>query len=830
MYDDFSTPALDAAKWEIVTEAGPGHATPRIEAGRLVIEGAKDRSGIVSRARLGAKAAVEADALGYSGINQILQLYGPSAGFNTMVEVGIEGKDQSGTPTIHIWTPDGEVWSGPAPLPGDYGPDRPLHLRVERNGSAYRLLINGRLMHEFTSDAIPDEARVVLYGFGESVSRWDDIRLSGPPVSLTSPALGMPASLPLNVKADVGPGAVKTVSEAGLGDNPLKWMLLSPGWKPDANVIGPVTVRVRAEDVAGCSRSEWRTVALDRVALWEPVNGQIVGPAFNAGVGGAVSRYVRARFLDNGKPVGESASPPFHIRIIPRANGPHVIQAVLIAASGATVATPPIRVTVKRNLYGANTRVCGKGSAFVFPDGRVTVPIAFNDSYTWTGCDALFNSGDAKSVDDYVSKLRADGVNVVRMFLEAVVPEPGRLLESPLGRYNKPVVEFWDRFLPICERHGLTVLISPWDTFWINQPWTASPYNKANGGPCTIPRDFITMPEARKWEKARIRFMIDRWGASHAIFAIDLLNEHDIWWGASPEERQAWLNDMAAFTRAYELKKWGRVHMLTVSSAAAEPTGAIAEDVYHQPLFDFATTHLYYWGTVNDPKNAIDPVVSFNHGVRYALGQIQDGRPYTDSESGPIDRWIQQQPFDEQVFHHMSWAHLASGGAGAGMRWPYRSPHSLTPVMLRTLRSIAQVANRIDWASFISRNADNRLSSNSSGMLLMGSGDSRQVIAWLADDTRNHPGRRIGNATLRVKGLSPGRYEATCWDTKIGVPVKTATLKPVSGEIAIPLPSFESDIAVTVRPAPKAGTLTHNLWKTNHSCPRLVSDLPPSRS
>ncbi len=220
----------------------------------------------------------------------------------------------------------------------------------------------------------------------------------------------------------------------------------------------------------------------------------------------------------------------------------------------------------------------------------------------------------------------------------------------------------------------MTVLATPWDTFWMNQPWSDSPYNAVNGGPCATQADFIRSPAAREWQKKRFKFIIDRWGNSPAIFAIDLLNEFDIWWDpATAEERASWVNEMATYVREYELQKWGHAHMLTVSSAAAEPRGVIAETVYRHPLFEFANTHQYY-GPVNNPNNIIDPALAVNAGTKQSLQSIVDGRPYVDSESGPISLpapWLTNDTaFDNQYYHHMAWAHFASGGSGPGMRWP----------------------------------------------------------------------------------------------------------------------------------------------------------------
>jgi hypothetical protein len=68
-----------------------------------------------------------------------------------------------------------------------------------------------------------------------------------------------------------------------------------------------------------------------------------------------------------------------------------------------------------------------------------------------------------------------------------------------------------------------------------------------------------------------------------------------------------------------------------------------------------------------------------------------------DGESGPIDHWITNGPFDDEVFHQMSWQHLLAGGAGSGTRWPYRHPHELSDGMLRTLHAMSTFCGGVSW-------------------------------------------------------------------------------------------------------------------------------------
>src|SRR5207253_731329 len=95
--------------------------------------------------------------------------------------------------------------------------------------------------------------------------------------------------------------------------------------------------------------------------------------------------------------------------------------------------------------------------------------------------------------------------------------------------------------------------------------------------------------------------------------------------------------------------------------------------------------------------------------VRDSLAKMTSPRPYFDSESGPIHGWIKDRQIDVELHHNMSWAHLAAGGAGSGMRWPYTDPHYLVPEMRDNLLGMARFATQIDWTTFASSNLTGRM-------------------------------------------------------------------------------------------------------------------------
>jgi mannan endo-1,4-beta-mannosidase len=161
--------------------------------------------------------------------------------------------------------------------------------------------------------------------------------------------------------------------------------------------------------------------------------------------------------------------------------------------------------------------------------------------------------------------------------------------------------------------------------------------------------------------------------------------------------------------RQLEQRLYGRTHPQTVSLFGPElmlkPHLEMREPIYRHPDLDFATIHIYATGTIDHPRNTVDAAVDMGRIVRESLAEITDGRPFLDTEHGPIHTFKDKkktlpEAFDDEYFRHLSWAHLASGGVGGGMRWPNRRPHTLTPGMRRAQRAMSAFLPLVDWTRF----------------------------------------------------------------------------------------------------------------------------------
>ncbi len=315
--------------------------------------------------------------------------------------------------------------------------------------------------------------------------------------------------------------------------------------------------------------------------------------------------------------------------------------------------------------------------------------------------------------------------------------------------------------------------------------------------------------------KARLAFATERWGASGTLFAWDLWNEiHPAQAGGTAECFAEFVTDVSTFLRSLEAKTHGRAHPQTVSFFLPDMhlDDRIADTIYRHPCLDFASPHFYEAGTIDYPANTVDAAVAVGRLMRDSLGQLRDTRPVVDSEHGPIhgfnDRQITlPQTFDDEYFRHMQWAHLASGGAGGGMRWPYRHPHSLTRGMRAAQRGLAEFAELIDWRQFRRRNLNEEVSAPDSPFHVFACGDERHAILWLLRGDSVAPDGRVDSsaqplcARVCVPGLERGRYRVTAWDTRNGRPASRFEIDHTGeGDAEIQIPGVVDELALAIGP------------------------------
>ncbi len=453
---------------------------------------------------------------------------------------------------------------------------------------------------------------------------------------------------------------------------------------------------------------------------------------------------------------------------------------------------------------------------FVAEDGSPWTPVGQNDAISWIEFQGLFRRRDLPAVEAHLRRLRANGVNCLRLMAEYAQVKH-RYLERPAGRFVPAMVTLWDDLFALCEKVGMRILLTPFDTFWMWLRWDGHPYNIRNGGPLRHPSEFLLCGPTRDAIKARFSFVIERWGGSGVLFGWDLWNEiHPAQAGDSADCFGEFIHDLSTHVRQLENRLHGRTHPQTVSLFGPElwwrPHMALKEPIFRHPDLDFASIHVYREGTIDDPQNTVDPAISMGEIVRDALAEIRDGRPFLDTEHGPIHSFKDKkrtlpEPFDDEYFRHMQWAHLASGGAGGGMRWPNRTPHTLTPGMREAQRALSAFLPLIDWPSFRRRNVSDEIKTSSGELVAFGCADEEQAIVWLLRTDiigRNgmlRPDAPPIRTTLRISGMPTGRYLVTAFDTSRGEIVGSFPVIAGQGGVTLETLPFSADQALAIRRA-----------------------------
>lgn len=449
---------------------------------------------------------------------------------------------------------------------------------------------------------------------------------------------------------------------------------------------------------------------------------------------------------------------------------------------------------------------------FVTEQGDSWTPIGQNDAISWPELNGLFRRRDLPSVEAHLRRLADHGVTCLRLMLEYSQVRH-RYLERPVGHFQPNMVRLWDDLFALCERYNLRILLTPFDTFWMWAHWDHHPYNRKRGGPCAKRSQWLLCQETRAAIKARLAFAAERWGKSGALFAWDIWNEiHPAHAADSTEVFPDFIDDISSFLRQTEMRLHGRAHPQTVSvfDPILEVPG-VAESAFRHPGLDFASTHFYEHPSINMPRNTVDAAVATGRLVRRALAEIHDQRPFFDSEHGPIHSFkdlhiILPEPFDDEYFRHMQWAHLASGGAGGGMRWPNRHPHVLTAGMRVAQRGLANFLPQLDWAHFHRRNWHDAMTIAHPSLAGFACGDDRQGLVYLLRQDSLRPDGTLDpdaaplTTTLRLPMGQPGHYQITAWDTRSGAACAQFVMQHAGGdELCVEPPPISTDLALAIR-------------------------------
>jgi len=343
-------------------------------------------------------------------------------------------------------------------------------------------------------------------------------------------------------------------------------------------------------------------------------------------------------------------NPKWQIRYTPVVSGPHRVVLVL-RNSGRVVRHNPLSFVCTNETVGHGfVRVSGDNRRyFEYDDGTGFFAVGENVAL-------IHGSGLAETFAVY-GKLAESGGNLVRSWWcygtsDLGSWQTGREGEG-FGKINLANAWRIDRLVAEAERLGLHLMccLETQQNLRRDKTWGRFTYNQVNGGPLSRPREFFTNEEAKAAFRARLRYIVARWGYSTAVFSWQFWNEVSACNEFDVKAVSIWHRDMARYLRSID--PWR--HLIHTNFGNLDGY----REVDGLPEMEVVSTNSYSRRDMGQ--------------TAYWAGRVMGrdyNKPYLLTEYGPGHHggWIREDP-DGVMVHNGLWGSVVSGSAGTAMPW-----------------------------------------------------------------------------------------------------------------------------------------------------------------
>jgi len=374
-------------------------------------------------------------------------------------------------------------------------------------------------------------------------------------------------------------------------------------------------------------------------------------------------------------PVG---SGDWRMRWAPRETGRHAVRVRVRTIKGDTVGEPSY-VVVSERVSPGFIRVSERDHRFFsYENGTPYFPIGSN--ICWGGDRGTYN------YDDWLPKYAANGANYGRLWLSPgwstfSLERTGKA-EDGLGIGQFDLNNLWrlDYVVRKAAANGMNLMLTI-DSYNILRDrdgapyWNESPHNAENGGPLRIWTDFWTSERMDRLYRAKLRYLVARYGAFTNVMAWEFWNEVDLTRDFDATRVRDWHQRMGQFLRKIDPYQ----HLISTSFS----NSAGQREIDGLPEIDFVQTHHY-----STPD--IAAVVADSQVKKTLLG-----KPHFVSEIGAD--WQgprgEADPKGLQI-HDPLWVSIASANTGAAMPWwwdNYTEPLNLYSIWKPAAKFIAGI-------------------------------------------------------------------------------------------------------------------------------------------
>ena len=495
-------------------------------------------------------------------------------------------------------------------------------------------------------------------------------------------------------------------------------------------------------------------------------------------------------------PVGK---PEWRLRFSSGEVGIHRVVLELKDAAGVKKSAPVEIAIAKGNR---------RGPIRVSPRNKMYLEDAGGHAYFPIGQN-LCQSPDKEGTYFYeriLPKLAANGANYVRLWEEyypqgdikrSGAPNEGSNTGFPLetaitgmGKYDLECSWKLDTVSDVCDKNDIGWQLCFEMVVWWNRKmphrWTRNPYNAANGGPCTVPAEYLTNPKCREFAARRHRYSVARWGWSPNLVAWEMWNEVDNLDGYDSDANAAWHKDLCGRLRAVDPFK----HLVTSSWRDAK--------MFSLPEIDLVQAHCY-WPIEFDAAQYMKQ--DSDHLMR------PFGKPFFFGEQGINDRF-ELDP-EGKLQHDALWSSSLAGAAGAGMQWHWNTYVDKYD-LYKQYAPLAKFVRDVDWPAYEWKAMKPTRPSQPVTLNIYGLAAADRALVWIHDPlafrvvngkVERGPGQ-VG-ATANVAGLAEGSYKIEWFSTSTGEIVGTDNqpvrpLRHFGYGIELRPPEFKGDIAARI--------------------------------
>jgi len=476
---------------------------------------------------------------------------------------------------------------------------------------------------------------------------------------------------------------------------------------------------------------------------------------------------------------GEDAQDPlgstWKIRFTPQVFGQYRLDVTIANKKGEAISEPAAFICQQEAIGPGFVTIGSHHQYMEFTNHELFFPLGQNIAW-------------ATDYERYFKKIHAYGGNYARIWMcPWNLPLEDR---TKVGHYTLETAQRLDQILQLAKQYGIYVQLVLEYHGMLGYSWKENPYNAAQDGPCYNPKEFFTNKEARQYFKQRLDYILARWSSSPVIAGWELWNEVTLTPYDEFDEVLQWHREMCAYLHAHDLYK----HLITTSGTTT---------LRHAELFDLAGLDFLQIHTYNpSPPDAFE---------REFVNMNIQTKPFFVGEFG--SGWLPEKDQEDTRgvrLHAGLWSSLLSPSAGCALPWWWDT--QIDPFDL--YYHFAAVAAYKQGEDFRQTKLHWRTGkvaiSNISQADLWGLFGTDRAYIWLYDRDRiKHLKRDEGPFlktpfTLRVQGLTNGKYSVTLWDTYTGKITATLKLETVGSHLEVPIPASAQDLALKIKRTPPA--------------------------